>query len=191
MSDITEQGPAWSLVDLEVGVPSGGTLNWITPFYARTVTVDPQITTLQFEGNDTSQTVDEVTRIDITLLFDKHDPDAIQAIYGKEKLTGIEDADWGMWMGDDAEAAGVTAALRYTVKFKDESVSPHEQTYIRYFWPLGTAKLIRPQTAEWKAKHVYQLNMSFEKTTVDAAGQALDDVPATGAYYRYEKLTPA
>lgn len=189
MSDITDQGPVWSLTDVAIGVPSGGSLNWVDLFYGRTVSVDPQVTTLQFEGDDTSQTIDEVTRYDLTILSDKGDFDAIQQIFGKTRVTGISGADWALYMNDDAEIAGATVAVRYTLKFKDESVSPSENTYLRYFWPLCVAKLVRPQTVEWKAKHVFQLNLTAEKTTVDAAGVALAGVPSGGAPFRIERLS--
>jgi hypothetical protein len=187
--DVTDYGPGWSLLSAEVGLPSGGLLTWTDLFYAREVAVTPNITTLTFEGNDTSQTIDDPSTYDVVVSCDKQDFDAVQTMFGKNKITGLPGVDWAMYMNDDVEAAGISAALRYTLKFKDESVTPNRVTHLRYYWPKGVVKLVRPQSATWKAKHLFLLNATFEKTLVDAAGVALDGVPAGGAPFRVERLT--
>lgn len=189
MADVTEQGPVYSLLDVKVLVPSGSTLVPIDLYYARTVAVDPQVTTLTFEGDNTSQQVDIMSRAEVTITCDKHDPDAIQYIFNKTRVTGITDESWGMYMGDQPEEAGVTVGLQYDLAAKDESVSPNASYTLRYTWFKGTVKMVRPQTAEYQAKHVQVLNFSFERTTTDAADQALASVPTNGAYYRYARLT--
>ena len=187
--DITQFGPAWSLESIEVGVPSGSALTWKQLFYGREVQVNPNITTLQFEGDDTVQVVDEPTLYDITINCDKQDPDSLQFIFSKEKVTGIAGIDWAMYFNDDAEIGGTTVALRYTLKFKDESVTPNVTHKLRYFWPKGIIRVVRPQTATWKAKFPLVLNASFQKTAVDAANQALTNVPTGGAAFRQEYIT--
>lgn len=185
--DITEQGPAWSLLDAAIGVPSGGSLVWNDVLYARGVNADPQITTLTFEGDDTSLDIDELTKVNLELAADMWDFDMLQAVYNKTKETGISGEDWGMYFGDDVETAGITVALRYTLKAKD--MAGNALYTLRYFWPYGQAKLVRPQTAEWKAKHRQVLNFTFQKTIVDAANAALAGVPSGGAYVRVSRLS--
>lgn len=185
--DITEQGPVWSLLDAAVGVPSGGSLTWVDLLYVRGVNADPQLTTLTFEGDDTSTDIDELNRTNLEVASDMWDFDAIQAIFGKEKVTGISGEDWAMYFGDNAEASGVRCALRYTLKARDE-VSGSSYT-LRYLWPYTLLKMLRPQTAEWKAKHRQVLNFTAEKSAVDAAGTALSGVPSGGAYVRVSRLT--
>lgn len=183
MADITDQGPVWSLLDVKVEVPSGGQLTDVDLFYARSVQPQPDVTTITFEGDDTSQEVDEVTRWRVTVNCDKQDYDAMQQIFGKTKVTGEDGEAWRMYMGDDTEVAGAQVGLRYTLKYKDESQNPPVTGEMGYRWPLGQVKLIQPQQAEWKAKNVFQLQFVFQKTTVDAAGNPLTDVPANGAPY--------
>ena len=187
--DITDYGPAWSLESVDIGIPSGSSITWNALFYAREVQVNPNITTLQFEGDDTVQVIDEPTLYDLTINCDKQDPDSVQAIFGKTKVTGIEGVDWAMYFNDDSEIGGVAAALRYTLKYKDESVTPNVTTKLRYYWFKGILRVVRPQTATWKAKFPFVLNASFEKTETDVAGVALVEVPDGGAPFRVEKLT--
>lgn len=189
MSDIAERGPVYSLLDAKVLVPSGSSLTATDLFYVRTIAVDPQITTLTFEGDDTSQQIDKITRVDVTVTCDKHDDDAIQAIFNKTKVTGIAGESWGMYMGDQTEEAGVTVGLQYDLAAIDESGSPSASYTLRYTWPRGRVKVIRPQQAEWQAKHTLVLNFSFERTTTDATGTAIDGVSAPGIYYRRARLS--
>lgn len=189
MSDIEEQGPVWSLLDAAVGIPSGTSINFVDLLFVRSVQPNPQITTITFEGDDTSEDQDEATRYDVVVACDKQDFDAIQQIFGKTKVTGISGEDWSMYMGDDDEVAGPNVQLRYTLKAKDQSAAPAEAYTLRYTWLYGNVKLVRPQNAEWKAKHIMQLNFSFQKTSVDPANQALASVPTGGAVYRLGRLT--
>lgn len=188
MSDITEQGPVWSLLDAAVGVPSGSDLVWVDLLYVRGVNAEPQLTTLTFEGDDTSTDIDELNKTNLEVASDMWDFDAIQQIFSKAKITGISGEEWSMYLGDDAEIAGRVVALRYTLKARDQA-SGNTLFTLRYFWPYTTVKVLRPQTAEWKAKHRQVLNFSAEKTVVDAANTALPSVPSGGAYVRVARLS--
>lgn len=189
MSDITEQGPAWSLTDVAILIVESAAIAAVDLFYARTVAPDPQIQTLAFEGDDTSQEVDETTSMRITITCHKQDWDAIQRIYGKTKvLTPDPDETWGMWFGDDTEVAGVSVGLRYDIKAKDESVAPNVAFTERTTFPKGVLKLIRPTQAEWKARKEFQLAFTAEKTATDLLGAALSGVPSGGAYYRVGRV---
>ena len=183
MADITEQGPVWSLVDAQLEVPSGGQVVDVDLFYVRSVQPNPDVNTVTFEGDDTSQDVDEVTKWGVTVICDKHDWEVIQRAFGKTVVTGEEGEEWRIYMADDDEVSGSTVGLRYTMKYKDESVSPVEVGYIGYRWPRGQIKVVQPQQAEWKNKNVVQHNFTFEKATTDAAGVALPSVPTYGAPY--------
>jgi hypothetical protein len=181
---ITEQGPAYSLLDVKVLVVSGSTIVPVDLFYARQVTVDPQITTLTFEGDDTSQIIDDLTRIDAVVTCDKQDDNALQAIFGKTEVSVPASGETsGMWFGDNTEVAGISAGLQYDLAYKDESSTPHVSTTLRYRFPKGTVKVFRPQNAEYKSKHVMVLNFSFEKTSTDLAGSSLTGIPTGGAYF--------
>ncbi len=191
MSDITEQGPAYSLLDAKVLITSdGSTITPVDLFYARQVQLDPQIQTLTFEGDDTSQQIDLLNRVEVTVTADKLDLDADQAIFGK---TRVEDPatgeDWGMYYGDQSEIAGTTAGLQFDIGFKDESADPPVAATLRYTFFKGVLKVKRPQPATFNEKHVSVLNFSFERTTVDIVGDALSGVPTGGAYYRLARLT--
>src|SRR5262245_35039757 len=138
MSDITEQGPAYSLTDVAILTVSGSTIVPVDLFYARTVAPDFTIQTLTFEGDDTSQEVDDIQYARWTITCDKRDWDAIQQIFGKTKVLDPDpDETWGMWFGDDDEVAGVSAGLRYDVKTKDESVTPNVAYTERTTAPVG------------------------------------------------------
>lgn len=189
MSDITEHGPAYSLTDVKILVVESNAITGVDLFYARTVAPDFQIQTLTFEGDDTSQEIDEVQYARWTITCDKNDWDAIQRIFGKTKvLAPSADETWGMWFGDDTETAGVSAGLQYDVKAKDEAASPDEAFTERTTVPVGVLKLIRPTQAEWKAKKTFQLNFTASKTTSDLLGAALSGVPSGGAYYRVGRV---
>lgn len=189
MSDITEQGPAYSLTDVAILIVEGDAIVPVDLFYARTVAPDLQIQTLTFEGDDTSQEVDEIQYDRWTITCDKRDWDAIQRIYGKTKvLLPDPDETWGMWFADDNETAGIAAGLRYDVKAKDESVTPNVAYTERTTYPVGVLKLIRPTQAEWKAKRTLQLNFTASKTTTDLLGDTLSGVPSGGAYYRVGRV---
>lgn len=189
MPDITEQGPAYSLTDVAVMIVEAAAIVDVDLFYARTVVPDPQIQTLTFEGDDTSQEVDEIQYLRYVITCDKRDWDAVQRIFAKEKVMApTPDETWGMYFGDDNEVAGVAAGLRYDLKSKDESVTPNVAYTERTTVPLGVMKLIRPTQAEWKAKSTFQLNFTASKTAVDLLGAALSGVPAGGAYYRVGRV---
>jgi len=189
MPDITEQGPAYSLTDVAILIVESAAIVPVDLFYARTVAPDPQIQTLTFEGDDTSQEIDEIQYLRYTITCDKRDWDAVQRIFAKTKVLDSDpDETWGMWFGDDNEVAGVAAGLRYDVKAKDESVVPNEAYTERTTVPKGVLKLIRPTQAEWKAKATFQLNFTAEKTTKDLLGATLSGVPTKGAYYRVARM---
>jgi hypothetical protein len=189
MTDIAEQGPVWSLLDAEIGIVAEGAITWHDILYVRAVNADPQLTTITFEGDDTSTDVDELNKVNLEVAADMWDYDLIQAIFGKSKVTGIAGEDWGMYFGDDQEAAGKRVALRYSLKARDQ-VGNTLYT-LRYYWLGGIVKMIRPQTAEWKAKHAQVLNFSFEKSTKDINNVALAGVPSGGAYVRVARLAAA
>lgn len=189
MPDITEQGPAYSLTDVAILIVESAAIVAVDLFYARTVAPDPQIQTLPFEGDDTTQEVDEITYLRYTITCDKQDWDAIQRIFGKTKVMAPASGEtWGMYFGDDTEVAGVSAGLRYDVKAKDESVTPNVNFTERTTVPKGVLKLIRPTQAEWKAKKTFQLNFTAEKTTTDLLSATLSGVPSGGAYYRVGRV---
>src|SRR5262245_30933365 len=156
MSDITEQGPVGGVVAICVMVPNGGNLTRVRLFYARSFQAEEDIQSNRYEGDDTSQTQDELLASRVTILCDKWDYDAIQTIFNKTKVTADLDAeaDWAMYMQDDTEVAGIRpVGVEVYQKFKDESVSPNEATYMRRYYPFGTMNVMRTQgTAEWKAK---------------------------------------
>jgi hypothetical protein len=189
--DVTEKGPAWSLLDTKVLIVEGETpaIVPVDLFYVRQVAPDPQITTITFEGDDTSQQVDQLARVEVAVTCSKQDLDAVQHIFGKVRETTIPGEAWSLWMGDLAEVAGVAAGLQYDIAFKDESVTPHVSGVLRYTYPRGTVKLVRPQNAEYQAVHQLVLNFSFERTSVDLLGVALVGVPENGAIYRVAELT--
>jgi hypothetical protein len=189
MPDITEEGPAYSLADVKILIVESAAIAAVDLFYARTVAPDLQIQTLTFEGDDTSQEIDQVQYDRWTITCDKRDWDAIQRIYSKTKVLAPDpDETWGMWFGDDTEVAGVAAGLRFDVKAKDESVTPNVAFTERTTYPKGVLKLIRPTQAEWKAKRTFQLNFTAAKTTTDLLGVALSGVPSGGASYRLARV---
>lgn len=187
--DIADQGPVWSLTDAVVELASGSTVVDVDLFWVRSVTPTPDVTTLTFEGDDGSDQIDEINRVNVQAICDKQDFDAIQRIFGKTRVTGQAGEEWRMYMGDDAETAGVSCGLRYTLKYRDDSQTPPVAGEVAYRYPLGTVKVVQPQAAEWKAKNVMQLNFTFNKTTTDVAGQALAEVPTNGAVYLVSKLS--
>lgn len=189
MSDITEQGPAYSLTDVAILIVESDAIVPVDLFYARTVAPDLQLSTLTFEGDDTSQEIDDIQYDRWTITCDKRDWDAIQRIFQKTKVLAPDaDETWGMWFGDDDEVAGVAAGLRYDVKAKDESVVPNVAFTERTTYPKGVLKLIRPTQAEWKAKRTFQLNFTAAKTTTDLLDDPLSGVPDGGAYYRVGRV---
>lgn len=189
MSDITEQGPAYSLLDVKILIVEDAAIVPVDLFYARTVAPDTQIQTLTFEGDDTSQEIDDIQYDRWTITCDKRDWDAIQRIFNKTKvLAPSPDETWGMWFGDDDEVAGVAGGLQYDVKAKDESVTPNMVFTERTTYPKGVIKLIRPTQAEWKAKRTFQLNFTAAKATTDLLDAPLSGVPSGGAYYRVGRV---
>ena len=188
---VTEKGPAYSLLDAKVLIVEGTTpaIVAVDLFYAREVAINPQITTLTFEGDDTSQQIDQLARVEGTLSCDKLDLAAVQRMYAKTRVTTISGESASLWMGDNAEVAGVAAGLQYDIAFKDESVTPYVFNVVRYTFPRGTIKVVRPQNAQYQAKFPLVLGFSFEKTSVDLLGVALTGVPSGGAVYRIGKLT--
>src|SRR5215211_2256242 len=96
--DVTQKGPAWSLLDAKVLVVEGETpaIVAVDLFYARQVTVGPQINTLTFEGDDTSQQIDQLSRVEATLSCDKFDADAVQHIFNKTRETTISGEAWSL-----------------------------------------------------------------------------------------------
>src|SRR5262245_29442819 len=190
MPDVTEQGPSYSLVDVAILIVSGASIAPVDLYYARTVAPDFQIQTLTFEGDDTSQEVDDIQYARWTITLDKRDWDAVQQIFGKTKVMAPSPEEtWGMYFGDATEIAGVAAGLRYDVHSKDESVSPNVAYTERTTAPVGVLKLIRPQQVEWKAKNTFQLNFTASKTSTDLLGAALSGVPSGAAYYRVGRVT--
>lgn len=192
MSDVTEWGPASSVVRVAVLMPDGDTIVRRRLKYARTVTPEDEFQTNRFEGDDGSQSQDELLAQNLTVLCDKQDFDNIQEVYGKTRVTeGLDpEALWRMYEGDDAEIAGVRPiGLEVYTRFKDESVTPNVSRLIRRTYPLGTMKAQRVQQAEWKAKFVMQWNFTAEKTTVDVVGDTLPEVDSGGIYRFVEVLT--
>jgi hypothetical protein len=190
MSDITAQGPAFGLAVARVLIVEADTIVKIPLYYPRVSAFSPQVTTLSFEGQDTSQTVDVLTRVDIALTCDKRNLPSIQRIFAKTRLDapGSGEAE-GLWMGDETEVAGVTCGLELEATFKDESQSPAEVTRERLTFPYGQVKAVQPQQMEYQAKWVTVLNFSFQRTEVDILGDPLANVPAGGAVYRDSILT--
>jgi hypothetical protein len=190
MPDVVEQGPAWSLTDVAVLIVETAAIVPVDLFYARTVAPDPTIQTLPFEGDDTTQEIDELQYLRYVITCDKRDWDAVQRIFNKTKVLAPSPAEtWGMWFGDDNEVAGIAAGLQYDIKSKDESVTPNEAYTERTTVPKGVMKLIRPTQAEWKAKATFQLHFTASKTATDLLGAALSGVPSGGAYYRVGRVT--
>lgn len=185
MSDVTQYGPAYDLVEATVLIVEGDAIVAVPLYYPRLAAFDEQITTIPFEGGGTSQTIDVLTRTDLALTCDKRNFPQIQQIYGKTRVeapSGVGWAmDWGMWMGDEAEVGGVACGLVIDIPFKDESVVPNIVTRERVVYPLGQVKVVRMQQAEYQAKHVTLLNFSFQRTAVDLLGNALPGVPTGGA----------
>jgi hypothetical protein len=184
MSDVTEYGPSAGVRRVAVQIVEADAIVAVELFYARTVAPAPQITTIVYEGNDTSQTEDDLTRIDVVVTCDKQDLASVARIYGKTRvsapMTGME---WGDWFGDSDEISGAQVGLYYETRFKDESVSPFESRLMRTWFPNGTLKVRQLQNAEYNAKQTLQLHFSFERTTTDILGDALSGVPTDGAYY--------
>lgn len=189
--DVTQKGPAWSLLDAKVLIVEGETpaIVGVDLFYARQVTINPQINTLDFTGDNTSQQIDQLSRIEAQVACDKFDADALQHIFNKTRETTISGEAWALWMGDNAEIAGVAVGLQYDLAFKDESVVPNLSKVLRFTYPRGTVKVVPPQNAEYQAKFPLVLNFSFEKTSTDLLGVALTGVPSGGAIYRVAQLT--
>jgi len=185
MADVTEYGPAFGLRAARViSLNGSGDIIKTELFYPRVAATDPQITTITFEGGDTSQTIDDETRIDLTLTCDKLNLMQRQALFGKTMTNSPSSGmAWGVYYGDEDEIAGVAAGLELDVIFKDESTSPHTTGRLRRVFPVGVLKTIRPQQMEYQAKLVDVLNFSFVRTAVDLAGDALTGVPAGGAFY--------
>lgn len=180
----TQYGPAYGLKAARLCYVSGSTIVKESLFYARTWAPNPQITTLSFEGEDTSQQIDQITRLEGVLTCDKQDMQAIARVFQKARLVApVSGMEWGEWFGDQTEEAGALVGLEIDIAFKDESVSPNVSETIRYYYPRGTLKVIPPQNAGYGEKHVMALNFSFERTTTDILGAALSGVPTGGAYY--------
>ena len=160
-------------------------------FYANQVTVNPQIDTLNFEGDNTSQQVDQMPRVEVEVTLDKLDLKDEQVIYSKPTITGVSGESYGMNFGDITEVGGVLAGLEYDLSYKDESVTPNVNKVLRYTWYKGVLKVKRPQTAGYQAKHQTKLNFVFYRTTTQIDGTAIPSPPADGygAYYREAVLT--
>jgi hypothetical protein len=191
MAPITNKGPAYSLLAARVLTVSGGTIVKTAMFYANNITVNPQIDTLNFEGDNTSQQVDQLPRIEIELTLDKLDLADEQVIFGKPTITGVSGETWGMNFGDITEVGGVLAGLEYDIAFKDESVTPNVVTKLRYTYYKGVLKVKRPQTAAYQAKHQTKLNFVFYRTTTDLLNATIPGNPSDGygAYYREAVLS--
>jgi hypothetical protein len=190
MSDVTEYGPSAGVRRVVVQINEADAIVPIELFYARTVAPDPQITNIVYEGNDTSQTEDDQTRIDVVVTCDKQDLASIARIFNKTRvaapMTGME---WGTWWGDADEIAGAQVGLYYETRFKDESVSPYESRAMRTWFPNGTLKVRRLGQAEYGAKQTMLLNFSFERTTTDILGDTISGIPSGGAYFLQGLLT--
>lgn len=190
MSEITAKGPAFGLAAARVLIVEEDAIEKVTLFYPRLAAFTPQQTTIEFQGQDTSQTVDDISRYDIALTCDKRNLFAIQRIFNKTRLVAPASGEAeGMWMGDATEIAGVTAGLELDITFKDESVSPPVTTRERLTFPYGVVKAVIPQQMEYQAKWPMLLNFSMSKTEVDILGDALPSIPEGGAFYRESILS--
>jgi hypothetical protein len=190
MSDVTEYGPAYGLRAARVLHVVAGVIVKTELFYPRVAAADPQITTIVFEGGDTSQIIDDETRLDLTLTCDKLNLMQRQAIFGKTRVaTPSSGMAWGVYYGDAAEVAGVAAGLEIDVVFKDESTFPPTTGQLRRVFPVGVLKTVRPQQMEYAAKLVDVLNFSFSRTALNLLGAALTSVPSGGAFYLEGELT--
>lgn len=184
MSDVTEYGPSAGVRRVVVQIVEAAAIVPIELFYARTVAPSPQVTTLVYEGNDTSQTEDDQTRIDVVVTCDKQDLASIARIFNKTRITApMTDMEWGTWWGDSDEISGAQVGLYYDTRFKDESVSPFEARTMRTWFPNGVLKVRQLQNAEYNAKQTLQLNFSFERTTKDILGATLSGIKADGEYF--------
>ena len=189
---VTEKGPAYSLLDAKVLIVEGTTpaIVAVDLFYAREVAINPQITTLTFEGDDTSQQIDQLARVEGTLSCDKLDLAAVQRIYAKTRVTTISGESASLWMGDNAEVAGVAAGLQYDIAFKDESVTPYVFNVVRYTFPRGTIKVVRPQNAtSTRPNSRWCWASRSRRPALICSASALTGVPSGGAVYRIGKLT--
>jgi len=191
MSDVTEYGPAYGLKAARVITLNGSSDIIKTElFYPRVAAAEPQIQTIAFEGGDTSQTIDDLTRIDFTLTCDKLNLKQRQAIFGKSRVaTPSSGMAWGVYYGDHSEVAGVDAGLELDVVFKDESTNPSTVKTLRRVFLVGILKVLRPQQMEYQAKLTDVLHFSFVRTAVDLAGDALTSVPTGGAFYLEGELS--
>lgn len=190
MADVTEFGPSAGVRRVVIQKNEADAIVPLELFYARTVAVDPQITNIVYEGNDTSQTEDDLTRIDVVVTCDKQDLATIARAFSKARITApMAGMEWGDWWGDADEIAGAQVGLYYDVRFKDESVSPYEVRTMRTWFPNGTLKVRRLQQAEYGAKQTMLLNFSFERTTTDVLGDTISGIPSGGAYYLQGLLT--
>ncbi len=185
MSDVTEYGPSYDLVAARVITLNGsGDIIKTELFYPRIAAVDPQIQTIAFEGGGTSQTVDVLTRMDVTLTCSKLNLAQRQTIFDKTRVASPSSGmAWGVYYGDEDEVAGIAAGLELDAIFKDESTSPPTIGRIRRVFPAGELKTLRPQQMEYQAGLNDVLNFSFRRTAVDLAGDALTSVPTGGAVY--------
>jgi hypothetical protein len=186
MAPITNKGPAYSLLAARVLTVSGAAIVKTAMFYARDVTVTPQVDTLTFEGDNTSQQVDQIPRIEAELTLDKLDLADEQIIFGKPTVSGVSGETWGMNFGDLTEVAGVLAGLEVDLAFKDESVTPNVSGKIRYTFFKGVLKVKRVQPIGYQAKHQTKLNFTFQRTATDLLGTAIPGAPSDGfgAYFR-------
>ena len=70
MSDITEWGPASSVVRVAVLIPDGIDITRHRLMYARGVQPEDEYQTNRYEGDDTSQSQDELLATNLTAAFD-------------------------------------------------------------------------------------------------------------------------
>jgi hypothetical protein len=190
MAQNTGFGPAYSLLAARVLRVSGSSIVKQQLRYARGYTPNPQITTLTFEGDNTSQQVDLMSRAEVELDLDKLDLFDMQAIFGKT-TTVVSGEDYGMNWGDVTEEAGVLAGLEVDIAYKDENQTPNVAKTLRVTWYKGTLKLRRPQPGVYQSKYAVKLNFVFQRTTTDLVGAAIPNAPSDGfgAYFREAVLT--
>jgi hypothetical protein len=191
MAQNTGFGPSFSLLAARVLTVSGAAIAKVQLRYAREYAPNPNITTLSFEGDNTSQQVDLESRVEVELTCDKLDLYDLQIIFGKQTTTGVSGEAYGMNWGDVTEEAGVLAGLEVDIAFKDESVTPNVAHTLRHTWYKGVLKLRRIQPVQYQGKYQTKLNFVFQRTTTDLINVAIPTAPSDGygAYMREAVLT--
>lgn len=180
----TEQGKAYGLLRAFLIYLSGSTAVWEDLLYAREFNADPQVTTLVFEGNETSEELDLLSRVNATVVLDKQDLPAVSRAFGKTRVAApYSGLAWGEYWSDEDETSGVPAGLVVDVAFVDESGTPDVASTLRYIFFNGVLKMQRPSPAVYQSKHTMTLNMTFQRSSVDIAGTAMTGVPTGGAIF--------